>query len=240
MKCLALVTCLSLLSACTTGPRPLGTGIPSLDTARAALQSGAPAVALKICLEIIASGRHSAAAMTCEGDALVALNRADLADKVYTVALQLDSGWQAALMGLGRLRLRTNPQSAEALFHRASSDDPRNTAALNDLGIALDMQGRHQEAQAAYGKAIAADPDMRSAQVNLGLSLALGGRPAEGVKMLAPIADDPNATARERHDLAAALAMQGNSDEAARLLSPDLRGADLDAALAGYQALLQP
>ena len=34
--------------------------------------------------------------------------------------------------------------------------------------------------------------------------------------------------------------MQGQTDEAARLLSPDLQGADLDAALAGYRALLEP
>ena len=101
MKCLALVTCLSLLSACTTSPPQLGTGIPSLSTARAALQSGAPAVALKICLEIVASGRYNAAVLTCEGDALVALNRTDLADRVYTVALKVDSDSQGALMGLG-------------------------------------------------------------------------------------------------------------------------------------------
>ena len=239
MKRLAVVACLSLLTACTTSTPQLGTGTPSVNAARAALQGGAPEVALNICRRISATGRAGAAVLTCEGDALAALNRADQADTAYTVALLQDPDSAQALMGLGRLRLTSDPQRAEALFSHVTANDPRNAAALNDLGVARDMQGRHADAQTAYGLAIAADPDMRAAQVNLALSLALAGRPAEGVHMLAPIANKPDATTRERHDLAAVLAMQGHTDEAVRLLSPELQGADLDAALAGYRALLE-
>ena len=240
MKRLAPLACLALLTACTTSAPELGTGIPSLNAARAALQGGAPGVALDICRRITATGRRSAAVLTCEGDALAALQRTDQADTAYTVALLQDPDSEDALMGLGRLRLSSDPKRAEALFLRVTAIDPRHAAALNDLGVARDMQGRHADAQTAYGQAIAADPDMRSAQVNLALSLALAGRPADGLRMLTPIANGPDATARERHDLAAILAMQGQTDEAARLLSPDLQGADLDAALAGYRALLEP
>ena len=57
-------------------------------------------------------------------------------------------------------------------------------------------------------------------------------------RLLLPLAGGLDASLRERHDLAAVLAMAGRTTEAARLLSPDLQGADLDAALAGYRALL--
>jgi Flp pilus assembly protein TadD len=109
---------------------------------------------------------------------------------------------------------------------------------LNDIGIALDLQGRHAEAQAAYGRAIGIDPAMRAAQVNLALSTALNGQPDAAARMLLPVAGGPDATTRERHDLAAVLAMSGHANEARELLRPDLQGADLDAALAGYRALL--
>ena len=48
--------------------------------------------------------------------------------------------------------------------------------ALNDLGIARDLQGRHTDAQTAYRSALGVDPDMRAAQVNLALSLAMSGQ----------------------------------------------------------------
>ena len=48
--------------------------------------------------------------------------------------------------------------------------------ALNDLGIARDLQGRHTDAQMAYRQALGISPEMSAAQVNLALSLAMGGQ----------------------------------------------------------------
>jgi Flp pilus assembly protein TadD len=227
-----------VLSACSqSGPLPL-TGQPSLHTAQAALETGAPDMALNICSRLVSEGRGNATVFVCQGDALAALGRPAEADTSYTQALALDPRSIGGLVGLGRLRLATDPARAEQLFMQALAQNPRAAAALNDLGIARDLQGRHAEAQQAYGAAIAADPDMRAAQVNLALSVGLQGRPDEAVRLMQPLVGRADTTARERHDLAAVLAMDGRVAEATRLLSPDLQGADLDAAIAGYRALL--
>ena len=240
MKCFWAAGLAVTLTACSQSGQTLRSGVPSLNSARAAQASGAPDVALNICQQIAAGGHRNAAVLACEGDALAALRQTNEADTAYTTALVLEPDSQDALLGQGRLRLATDPKRAEELFLRVLAQAPRNAIALNDLGIAQDLQGRHGDAQQSYGAAIAANPDMRAAQVNLALSTALDGRPAQAVQLLTPLATSPDATTRERHDLAAALAMAGRRDEAARLLSPDLQGADLDAALAGYRALLQP
>ena len=228
-----------LLAGCGSGSAPaLGTGQPSLSTGRAALAGGSPEVALAICGAHARTESRNVPALVCQGDALTALDRSDEADAAYTAALVANRQSVGALLGLGRLRLSSDPVRAEALFLQALAQEPRNAVALNDLGIARDLQGRHAEAQDSYGAAIAADPAMRAAQVNLALSTALNGRPDAAARMLLPVAGGPDATTRERHDLAAVLAMSGHADEARELLRPDLQGADLDAALAGYRALL--
>ena len=227
-----------MLGACGTAAPQLGNGIPSLATARAALAGGAEQVALNICTRLSEVDRRNSGALACEGDALLALGRTADADTAYTTALVTEPGLADAQLGLGRLRLATDPKRAEELFLRVLAKDPRDAAALNNLGIARDLQGRHSEAQKAYGEAIAANPDMRAAQVNLALSIALEGRTADAVRLLTPLGNSADATIRERHDLAAVLAMDGRVAEATRLLSPDLQGAELDAALAGYRALL--
>ncbi len=168
----------------------------------------------------------------------MALGRSNDADTAYAQALVRDPRSTQALLGLGRLRLGDAPARAEQMFRRALAVTPNQAAALNDLGIALDLQGRHTDAQDSYGAALAADPGMRAAEVNLALSTALGGKPAEAAKVLLPIASRPDASLRERHDLAAVLVMDGRVDEARRLLSPALSGAELEAAIAGYQSLL--
>jgi Flp pilus assembly protein TadD len=60
--------------------------------------------------------------------------------------------------------------------------DGKNEIALNDLGIAYDLQRRYSDAQAAYRKAPAIDPTMAAARTNLARSeRAMGSaRAAEG------------------------------------------------------------
>ncbi len=229
---------LLLLSACHgSAPPQLATGAPSLATGTVALENGSPDVALRICSQHVASDPRDLNALVCQGDALTALGRADEADAVYTKVLALNHGSLRALLGLGRLRLASDPKRAEELFLQALQQNPRNAVVLNDLGIARDLQGNHADAQKAYGDAIAADPDMRAARVNLALSVALQGRPGDAARELLPLAGGLNASTRERHDLAAILVMNGHTEEAMKLLSPELQGADLDAAIAGYRAL---
>lgn len=236
LRSLATLTLLAGLAACSQSPAS-PTMLPGLNTAHAALQSGSPQMALSICANLARAEPRSAEALVCQADALVALGKPTEADGAYTAALLLDPNAAGALLGLGRMRLMSEPAKAEDLFVRLLRTNPRNAAALNDLGIARDLQDRHAEAQSAYADALAADPNMRAAQVNMALSMALDGRSGEAERRLLPIAEGPEASARERHDLAAVLAMNGQNDAARRLLEPELQGAALDDALAGYRAL---
>ena len=80
------------------------------------------------------------------------------------------------------------------------------------------------------------DPRSRPAEINLALSMALGGRAPDAVQMLRPYAADPASDRRVRHNLAAAMAMAGDRDGAARLLAQDLPPEQVERALQAYPA----
>ena len=234
----AQATMLALvLGACSPQVGRLGTGTPSLNTAETALASGAPELALQICTALLERGQRSPDVLTCQGNALTALGRNGEAGSSFATALAVQPDSLEAMTGVGRLRLATSPAEAEQLFLQILAKQPRNPVALNNLGIARDLQGRHQDAQTAYGAAIGIAPDMRAPQVNLALSMALSGRAGDASRLMRPIASQPTATLRERHDFAAILAMEGRSDEAARYLRPELSGVQLESALAGFRSM---
>ena len=225
------------LCGCSSQTDALLSGTPSLSTARVALSGGSADVALSICDRLLDKRPKESGLLACRGDALAAMGRNAEATGAYELALVADGKSVPAKIGLGRIRLASDPAAAEALFLDALVRDPRNPTALNNLGIARDLQGRHADAQTAYAEAIGAAPEMRAAQVNLALSLAMSGRAGEGVRILRPIAGRADATARERHDLAAVLAMDGKPEEAVKLLRPELDGAQTDEAVVGFRSL---
>ncbi|MBC7800353.1 MAG: tetratricopeptide repeat protein [Gemmatimonadaceae bacterium] len=231
------IAVLVVLCGCASDPPGLRGGQPSLATAQAALSGGAPDLALRVCDGLLTSFGANADVFVCQGDALTALGRGAEAEGRFNQALRIERSSTGALTGLGRLSLQTRPADAEALFLRVLEQRPRNAVALNNLGIARDLQGRHAAAQTAYGEAIAAAPDMRAAQINLALSMALSGRSEEAIRLARPIATAPGATVQERHVLAAVLGMAGQPAEATRLLQPDLPMPQVDEALEGYRAL---
>ncbi len=221
-----------LLAACSgqAGPR-LGTGQPGLNVARAALSAGSPEIALNVANAIVAKEPRNVDALSTQGDALSLLGRMDEAEASYAKALAANPGSVDVKIGLGRLRLRSDPAQAQALFLSVLEREPRNKVALNNLGIAYDLQGQHASAQAAYRQALGADPTMRAAEVNLALSMALSGKAADAVEILRPLASDPEASQRIRHDLAVALAISGDKQAAARVLNGDLTSDQVERAL---------
>lgn len=225
---------LLLLAACSGGAGGPAAGQPGVDVARAALRGGSPQIALQVTQGLLAKHPNDAAALLVQGDALTVLGRYDDAAVDYTAVLKQDPTSVEGHIGLGRLRLATDPAQAEALFLEALQVDPRNTTALNDLGIARDLQGHHAGAQQAYSQALGIDPDFHAAQVNLALSLAMSGDADRAVKLLRPLASEPGASRKLRQDLAAVLAMGGNRAEAERILSADLTPAEIQQALADY------
>lgn len=225
------------LTACTAEQARLGDGTPSLKTAETALSSGAPDLAYRICAALVDGGDRSTKTLVCKGNALTGLGRSAEAAAIFTVALQGAPRNTDALIGIGRLRLATDPAGAEQLFMQALAVSPRDAVALNDLGIARDLQGRHHDAQTAYAEAIGSNPDARAPQVNLALSMAMSGQAGEGARMLRPLAENGTATVRERHDYAAVLTMAGRPDEAAQFLSPELTSSQAEQAVSAYRTM---
>lgn len=226
-----------LLSACAGNDVPqLGSGKPGLNVARAALAGGSADLALNVSNTALADDPRNVAALAIKGDALSALGRAEEAAAVYEAALVIAPASTQAQIGLGRLRLRSDAAHAQVLFLAVVQREPQNVVALNDLGIAYDLQGNHAGAQAAYRKALGSDPTRRATEVNLALSMALSGRAAEAVPLLRPLATDAAATKRERHDLAAAFALSGNDKAARQILATDLSPDQVDSAMRAYAA----
>ncbi|GAC1340309.1 MAG: hypothetical protein NVSMB18_10060 [Acetobacteraceae bacterium] len=237
MPRLITLALLLLVTACAGEPRPtLGTGAPGIHVAEAALDAGAPQIALTVANGVLVKEPGNTAAILAQADALAALGRLVEAEASYTKLLAIVPDSAPGLVALGRIRLRQNPADAQRLFLSALQQEPRNTTALNDLGVALDLQGQHQAAQASYRRVLGIDPRSRAAQVNLALSMALSGRAGEAVELLRPYASEPDAAPRVRHNLAAALALSGDAPGATRLLSRDMTSAEVDSAMQAYQA----
>jgi Flp pilus assembly protein TadD len=231
------VALLLLLAGCSSsGPSGVGFGPPGMDVAQAALREGSPEIALQIVTNILAKNPNNEAALLTQGEAYTALGRPEEASASFSTVLAGDPESVGAHIGLGRLRLASDPAAAEALFLEALSREPRNAVALNDLGIARDLQRRHSEAQAAYRQALGVKPDLAAAQVNLALSLAMSGQSRDAIHILRPLAEAPSATVQVRHDLAAVLAMGGDRTAAEQILSKDLPPNEVQQALSGYDA----
>jgi Flp pilus assembly protein TadD len=232
----ALIVLISLLGACASlDTSQLGSGMPGLNVASAALAGGSPEIALRVTDGILAKDPNNVPALLTQGDALSALGRPREARESYMKALIADPKSAMAQMEVGRLDLRTDPAHAQVLFLQALQHDPSNKTALNDLGIAYDLQGDHASAQAAYRKALGTDSTMRAAEVNLALSMALNGQAPEAVRLLQPIANDPNATRRVRDDFAAALAITGDKVAAAKILSANMTPEQTDRAVQAFE-----
>jgi Flp pilus assembly protein TadD len=235
VRSIAFGLLLLLLAGCANdGPLSLRSGLPGIEVAQAALRGGSPQIALQIAGNILAREPSNEAALVVQGESLTALGRLDEATTSFESVMQRDPSSIAAHIGLGRVRLGSDPAGAEVLFLEALKREPRNAVALNDLGIARDLQGRHADAQKAYREAMAANSNMSAARVNLALSLAMDGQARDAVQLLRPLASDPGASRQLRHDLAAVLAMGGDRAEAERILSKDLPPREVQQALEAY------
>ena len=232
---LALFAVLVLLAACSGRPRSeLSADKPGVDIAQAALRGGSPQVALQVTANVLRQHPGNEAALVVQGDALTALGRYEEASASYRSALKANATSPDALIGLGRLSLAGDPTEAERLFLEALSHEPRNTTALNDLGVARDLQGRHADAQSAYRQALGVDPQFNAAQVNLALSMAMMGQASAAIGMLQPLATEPGASRKVKHDYAAVLTMAGRRDDAERILSADLPPDQVHQAMEAY------
>ncbi len=171
------------------------------------------------------------------GDTLLALGAYNDATKAYHDAI--DRGVTVdAYRGLGNaLIAQGQPGLALTQFEQAirlAEDDVRG---YSGKGVALDMIGDYAAAQAVYRWALQIDPDNKTVLNNLGLSLAFSGQHREAIEMLIPIALNPEATPRQRQNLALAYGLAGDMTEAARIARMDLDEESVQKNLAYHQVL---
>jgi Flp pilus assembly protein TadD len=213
---------------------------PSLKAARGALADGQADTALSIARGVLVSEPKNVAALVAAGDAYVALNDRVDAEHYYREAQRVQPNYPPARLGVGKMELRDNVKGAETIFRGVLASDPRDTAALTDLGVALDLQERHTEAQGYYATALALNPDLTAARVNLALSLALSGNAAKAEGMLRDAAEAGSVTPRVRANYALAELMAGHKDQAEATLQADLSADEAHASVEAMSALLPP
>ena len=230
------LTAILLLAACSATPPTLA-GRSGLHVADVAMANGAPSTALQIAKAALEANPHNVQALIRMGEAQYAMRQNGQAIETFRRAVAIDPSSSRAQIGIARVQLALDPLDAEGTLRKALSRDAANAAALNDLGIAQDLQGKHEAAQASYRAALGSQPGLLSAQVNLGLSLALSGKAREGVQMLQPLGESPASTPKVREDLAAALALAGDERSASDVLHVDLSKEQTLAALTGLAAL---
>lgn len=213
-------------------------GTNTLNVADAAIAGGNPNMALSVSQSVLANDPNNVNALVHEGDAYYALDRCPAAEAAFRLALKNDARSSVAEVGLGRCLLKTDPHAAEQAFEAAVQNDPGDANALNDLGIARDLQGNFAGAVDPYQRALLANPSLTAAEVNLGLSLALSGHGEEALQYLGPLAMGEGATAKIREDYAAALVAIGRDDKARQVLAVDLPPDDVNKAMDGFSALI--
>jgi Flp pilus assembly protein TadD len=221
-----------------TGAGTTTIGPKTLNVADAAIAGGDPAMALSVAQSVLQSDPNNADALIHEGDAYYALQRCPDSVAAYRLALNTNPRSSAAETGIGRCDIKTDPKAAEAALLLAVQDDPGNAAALNDLGIARDLQGNFAGAIGPYQQALLAQPGLTAVEVNLGLSLALSGNGAEALQYLGPLATSADATPKIRQNYAAALVAAGRDPEARQVLSIDLPPDQVNSAMAGFSAVI--
>ncbi|MDE8348781.1 MAG: SPOR domain-containing protein [Acidocella sp.] len=243
-RSIIILSAVCLLTACAKTPAQMpantdSNGSPgTLNVADAAIAGGDPTMALSVSQSALQSDPNNVDALIHEGEAYYALGRCPAAEAAFNLAITHDPKSSQAETGLGRCLIKTDPVQADKALVLAVQDDPGNADALNDLGIARDLEGNFAGAVDPYRKALIAQPGMTAAEINLGLSLALSGNGQAALQYLGPLATSQTATPKIREDYAAALVATGQVAEARHVLSIDLPPDDVDKAIDGFNAII--
>lgn len=222
-----------------------GTSARGIRVANAAMAGGLPQAALNATEGVLSRDPANVEALLRQAEALAALGRDDAAGEAYRRILARDASpsreqARVARVGAGRADLAAGrAKEAEAIYAALAASSPNDPVGHSGLAIAYDQQGRHQEAQAEYRKSLAL-ADTAATRSNLGLSLAMSGNTADALVMLRPLAAEAAATPRIRHNLAFALQLAGEREEAKRALAADMPREQVAVALAGFDAFRAP
>jgi Flp pilus assembly protein TadD len=172
------------------------------------------------------------------GDTLLALGAFSDAAQAYGMATAREPSDVDLRYGYGRTLLALNrPREAAEQFRAAIAANSKDGRAFNGLGVALDQAGDHDAAQQAYVDGLEVAPDHPGLANNLAFSMLLSGDFADAVVRFEQIARQPQATARNRQNLALAYGLAGDVARATMVAAQDLSEAEVRNNLAAFDRL---
>lgn len=156
------------------------------------------------------------------GDTLLAAGDANQAAETFRVALKHAPGNPEAEAGLGAALVSLDkPANAIEVLNKAVKAKPsaRGYAAL---GVAWDLLDNSAAAEKNFHAGLTLAPNDLGLLNDLGLSQAIEGHYEAAITTLRRVASNANATARDRLNLALALGLAGQTDDAAQVARIDL------------------
>jgi eukaryotic-like serine/threonine-protein kinase len=137
--------------------------------------------------------------------------------QLLQAAVTRQSGDLGLLMSLGNsypINQKEGVDERLRWFQAAVAAAPANTAAHNNLGIALADKGQSDEAIASYKKAIEIDPNFAKAQTNLGIALATKGKLDDAIACYKKAIEIDPKDVKAHTNLGAELIQKGLLDDA--------------------------
>lgn len=181
---------------------------------------------------------NEAVPLVAAGDTLRQMGHANEAIVAYKEALRRRPGYPLALEGLAKAFLGTGrPELALEPLKLAHQNEPNSPKVLLLLGVASDFTGQYSQAQGYYAAALKLAPKDPALSLDLAMSLALSADYDRAIAILAPIANSPLATPRDRQTLALIYGLKGDRWNAERLARMDLDPAAVQHNLAFYATL---
>ncbi len=172
------------------------------------------------------------------GDTLWEMKNPTESAKVLEQAAKVNPGNVLVMRNLGRAYIALNQAgNAQKAYSAALTLDPQDTKTLNGLGIAYDIDGDHATAQKTFRKGLQIEAQNADLANNLAYSLISSQKYSEAIDVLVPIVNKPDATPRQRQNLALAYGLLGKVDDVKRVSSVDLTPAEIEKNIIVYNHL---
>ena len=180
--------------------------------------------------------QQMAAAQARDAEKAIARRQAGKAVAIAEAAVAASPDEAAYRVLLGRAYLLDGRYaSAKAAFEDALTLGSSDSRAIVNVALIETAQG-HAEA----GRTVLADHIDSLTAADYGLAVAMAGAPDEAIDVLSRAIHDPDATARERQNLAYAYALAGRWAEARRMASFDLSPDEAAKRVMNWARLAQP
>jgi Flp pilus assembly protein TadD len=166
---------------------------------------------------------QSAAAYAGLGETWAAEQNFKDAREAFDQALAVDPRHKQSLIAAGRIRrLQGKPLETIDFFNRALTESPENPIILTEIAMTYDSLGQEEKAEVLYLKVVGLAQHDSSSYNNLGFNYLLQRRYAEAVRTLELGLSRNQKDRLLLNNLATAYALNGQDEEALRLLTKSI------------------